>query len=68
VLQGSVLAHEHISYIRLRAKKYWGKNSKCGREEKSNLRTLNIEEALDIKNTKHRRGIGHKNTKRLLKN
>jgi hypothetical protein len=49
VLQGSVLAHEHISYIRLRAKKYWGKNSKCGREEKSNLRTLNIEEALDIK-------------------
>jgi hypothetical protein len=51
-----VLAHEHISHIRLRAKNTGEKTqSAVGREKV-------------ISDLDHRRGIGHKNTKQLFKN
>jgi hypothetical protein len=56
VLQGSVLAHEHISHIRLRAKN-------AGKKTQSAAGRKKVISDLD-----HRRGIGHKNIKRLLKN
>jgi hypothetical protein len=51
-----VLAHEHISHIRLRAKNAGEKTQSAPGRKKV------------ISDLDHRRGIGHKNTKRLLKN
>jgi hypothetical protein len=56
VLQGSVVAHEHISHIRLRAKNAGEKTQSAAGRKKV------------ISDLDHRRGIGHKNTKRLFKN
>jgi hypothetical protein len=46
-----VLAHEHISHIRLRAKNVGEKTQSAAQREKV------------ISDLDHRRGIGHKNTK-----